>query len=38
VIRDLMFAGKRHFREFLHSEESISSNVLADLRRDRRID
>lgn len=25
-----MFAGKRHFREFLQSEESISSNVLAD--------
>lgn len=30
VIRDLMFAGKRHFREFLQSEEAISSNVLAD--------
>ena len=30
VIRDLMFAGKRHFREFLQSEEGISSNVLAD--------
>ena len=30
VIRDLMFAGKRHFREFLKSEEGISSNVLAD--------
>ena len=30
VIRDLMFAGKRHFREFLQSEESISSNILAD--------
>ncbi|MDM0111647.1 helix-turn-helix domain-containing protein [Variovorax sp. J22R133] len=29
VIRDLMFAGKRHFREFLQSEESIASNVLA---------
>lgn len=25
-----MFAGKRHFREFLQSEEGISSNVLAD--------
>ena len=25
-----MFAGKRHFREFLQSEEAISSNVLAD--------
>lgn len=30
VIRDLAFAGKRHFREFLKSEESISSNILAD--------
>ena len=30
VIRDLMFAGKRHFREFLQSEEAISSNVLSD--------
>ena len=30
VIRDLMFAHKRHFREFLQSEEGISSNVLAD--------
>ncbi|MES3000409.1 MAG: helix-turn-helix domain-containing protein [Pseudomonadota bacterium] len=30
VIRDLMFAGKRRFREFLQSEEAISSNILAD--------
>lgn len=30
VIRDLMFAGKRHFREFLKSEEAISSNILTD--------
>lgn len=30
VIRDLMFAGKRHFREFLQSEEKISSNILSD--------
>lgn len=30
VIRDMAFAGKRHFREFLQSEEAISSNVLAD--------
>lgn len=30
VIRDLVFAGKRRFREFLQSEEAISSNVLAD--------
>lgn len=25
-----MFAGKRHFREFLQSQEAISSNVLTD--------
>jgi DNA-binding HxlR family transcriptional regulator len=30
IVRDLMFAGKRHFREFLQSEEAISSNLLAD--------
>jgi DNA-binding HxlR family transcriptional regulator len=30
IVRDLMFAGKRRFREFLQSEETISSNVLAD--------
>ncbi|MBE7368999.1 winged helix-turn-helix transcriptional regulator [Ramlibacter pallidus] len=30
VVRDLMFAGKRHFRQLLQSEEGISSNVLAD--------
>ena len=30
VIRDIMFAGKRHFREFLASDEGISSNILAD--------
>ena len=30
IVRDLMFAGKRHFREFLQSEEAISSNILAD--------
>lgn len=29
VVRDLMFAGKRHFREFLQSEEGIASNVLS---------
>jgi len=29
VLRDLMFAGKRHFRELLQSDERISSNVLA---------
>ena len=30
VIRDIMFAGKRHYREFLASDEGISSNILAD--------
>jgi DNA-binding HxlR family transcriptional regulator len=30
VLRDMMFAGKRHFRELLHSDELISSNILAD--------
>jgi DNA-binding HxlR family transcriptional regulator len=29
VLRDMMFAGKRHFREMLQSEEGIASNVLA---------
>ena len=30
VLRDLMFAGKRHFCELLQSDEHISSNILAD--------
>jgi len=30
IVRDLMFAGKRHFRQFLQSEEGISSNILAE--------
>ncbi|MGJ7502578.1 winged helix-turn-helix transcriptional regulator [Variovorax sp. ZT5P49] len=30
IIRDMMFAGKRHFREFLQSEEGISSNILTE--------
>src|SRR6186997_3058201 len=29
VLRDMMFAGKRHFRELLQSDERISSNILA---------
>jgi DNA-binding HxlR family transcriptional regulator len=34
VLRDMMFGGKRHFRELLRSEEGIASNILADrLRR-----
>jgi DNA-binding HxlR family transcriptional regulator len=30
VLRDMMFAGKRHFRELLPSDERTSSNILAD--------
>jgi DNA-binding HxlR family transcriptional regulator len=30
ILRDLVFAGKCHFREFLQSEEGIASNVLAE--------
>lgn len=30
VLRDMMFGKKRHFREFLASDELIASNVLAD--------
>jgi len=30
VLRDMMFARKRHFRELLQSDEHISSNILAD--------
>jgi DNA-binding HxlR family transcriptional regulator len=30
VLRDMMFAGKRHFRELMESDERISSNILAD--------
>ena len=30
IIRDIMFEDKRHFRELLHSEEKIASNILTD--------
>ncbi|HVG61918.1 MAG TPA: helix-turn-helix domain-containing protein [Hyalangium sp.] len=31
ILRDMTFGGRRHFRELLtHSEEGISSNILAD--------
>ncbi len=30
IIRDIVFAGKRRFRELLQSEERISSNILTD--------
>ncbi|HEY3493292.1 MAG TPA: helix-turn-helix domain-containing protein [Polyangiaceae bacterium] len=33
ILRDLMFAGKRRFRELLASDEGISTNILADRLR-----
>jgi len=30
IVRDMMFGGKRHFRELLHSDEKIASNILTD--------
>ena len=30
IVRDLLFKGKVHYREFLQSEESIATNILAD--------
>ena len=30
IIRDIMFSGKRYFRELLQSEEKIASNILSD--------
>ncbi|WP_262899437.1 winged helix-turn-helix transcriptional regulator [Chryseosolibacter histidini] len=30
IIRDIMFGGKRYFRELLQSEEKIASNILTD--------
>ena len=30
IIRDLMFEGKRYFRELLQSDEKIASNILTD--------
>jgi DNA-binding HxlR family transcriptional regulator len=34
ILRDMIFSGKRHFRELLRSQEGIASNILADrLRR-----
>ncbi len=30
IIRDIMFHGKRHFNEFLTSEEKIAKNILSD--------
>lgn len=33
VLRDILFVGKRHYRELLQSEEGISTNILADRLR-----
>ena len=33
VLRDMVFAGKRHFRELLASPEGIASNILTDRLR-----
>ena len=33
ILRDMMFGGKRHFRELLRSEEGIASNILSDRLR-----
>jgi DNA-binding HxlR family transcriptional regulator len=30
ILRDMIFGGKRHFRELMRSHEGISSNILAD--------
>ncbi len=30
ILRDLIFKGKRQYKEFLNSEEAISTNILAD--------
>lgn len=30
ILRDMVFGGKRHFRELLRSQEGISTNILAD--------
>jgi DNA-binding HxlR family transcriptional regulator len=30
ILRDMVFGGKRHFRELMRSEEGIASNILSD--------
>jgi DNA-binding HxlR family transcriptional regulator len=30
ILRDVVFGGKRHFRELMRSEEGIASNILSD--------
>ena len=33
ILRDMIFGGRRHFRELLESQEGIASNILADRLR-----
>ena len=33
VLRDIIFAGARHYRELLNGAERISSNILAEIGR-----
>jgi DNA-binding HxlR family transcriptional regulator len=33
ILRDMIFGGKRHFRELLRSQEGIASNILAERLR-----
>ncbi len=30
ILRDMMFAGKKHYKDFLHAGEGIATNVLSD--------
>jgi len=30
ILRDIMMSNKRHFREFMHSDEKIASNILTN--------
>jgi DNA-binding HxlR family transcriptional regulator len=30
IVRDMVFVGKRHFKDFLASDEAIASNILTD--------
>lgn len=33
ILRDLIFKGRRHYNEFLHAEEKVSTSVLRDKLR-----
>ena len=38
ILRDILFKGKKHYREFLASPEKISTNILASRLRDLEAD